>query len=140
MMPGKSALLLSGSIGMGHDALAAACSGSLESQGWTTSTLDAIKMMGSVPAQYSPVCTVVTSGTTAGVVAATGVAGLAVAGEVATAGVATVEVPVTLTSPTFRPMPPSSALSSPRLTTPTLALAVVPGAEVSQVSRFPSGL
>ena len=49
MMPGKSALLLSGSIGMGHDALAAACSGSLESQGWTTSTLDAIKMMGNKP-------------------------------------------------------------------------------------------
>jgi UDP-N-acetylglucosamine:LPS N-acetylglucosamine transferase len=43
---GRSALLLSGSIGMGHDALAAACATSLESQGWTTSTLDALKMMG----------------------------------------------------------------------------------------------
>ena len=101
--------------------------------------MPAIKKMGSVPAQYSPVCTVVTPGTAAGAVA-TGVAGLAVAGEVATAGVATVELPVTLTSPTFTPMPPSRAPSSPRLRTPTLALAVVPGAEVSQVSRFPSGL
>jgi processive 1,2-diacylglycerol beta-glucosyltransferase len=43
----RSALLLSGSIGMGHDALAAACAASLESQGWTTATLDALKMMGS---------------------------------------------------------------------------------------------
>jgi processive 1,2-diacylglycerol beta-glucosyltransferase len=42
----RSALLLSGSIGMGHDALAAACATSLESQGWTTATLDAMKMMG----------------------------------------------------------------------------------------------
>jgi processive 1,2-diacylglycerol beta-glucosyltransferase len=43
----RSALLLSGSIGMGHDALAAACASSLESQGWTTRTLDAMKLMGS---------------------------------------------------------------------------------------------
>jgi len=42
----RSALLLSGSIGMGHDALAAACIGSLESQGWSTSTLDSMKMLG----------------------------------------------------------------------------------------------
>ena len=42
----RTALLLSGSIGMGHDALAAACTASLESQGWTTSTLDAMKMLG----------------------------------------------------------------------------------------------
>jgi processive 1,2-diacylglycerol beta-glucosyltransferase len=42
----RSALLLSGSIGMGHDALAAACSGSLESHGWTTAQLDAMKMLG----------------------------------------------------------------------------------------------
>ena len=42
----RTALLLSGSIGMGHDALAAACTTSLESQGWTTSTLDAMKMLG----------------------------------------------------------------------------------------------
>lgn len=45
MTPGRTAVLLSGSIGMGHDALAAACATSLESQGWTTSTLDAMKMM-----------------------------------------------------------------------------------------------
>ncbi len=42
----RSALLLSGSIGMGHDALAAACQASLETQGWSTTTLDAIRMMG----------------------------------------------------------------------------------------------
>jgi processive 1,2-diacylglycerol beta-glucosyltransferase len=42
----RSALLLSGSIGMGHDALAAACSTSLQDQGWSTATLDAIRMMG----------------------------------------------------------------------------------------------
>jgi processive 1,2-diacylglycerol beta-glucosyltransferase len=44
--PGRSALLLSGSLGMGHDTLAAACSASLELQGWSTATLDAIRMMG----------------------------------------------------------------------------------------------
>lgn len=43
----RSALLLSGSIGMGHDALAAACAGTLEAQGWQTSTLDAMKLLGS---------------------------------------------------------------------------------------------
>jgi len=42
----RTAVLLSGSIGMGHDALATACATWLESQGWTTSTLDAMKMMG----------------------------------------------------------------------------------------------
>ena len=42
----RSAVLLSGSIGMGHDALAAACTSLLASQGWTTATLDALKMMG----------------------------------------------------------------------------------------------
>ena len=45
MTPDRAAVLLSGSIGMGHDALASACATSLESQGWTTSTLDAMKMM-----------------------------------------------------------------------------------------------
>jgi processive 1,2-diacylglycerol beta-glucosyltransferase len=43
---GRSALLLSGSIGMGHDALADACTSFLQSQGWTTSTLDAMRLMG----------------------------------------------------------------------------------------------
>ena len=46
MTPTRSALLLSGSIGMGHDALAAACASSLEAQSWSTATLDAMKMMG----------------------------------------------------------------------------------------------
>jgi processive 1,2-diacylglycerol beta-glucosyltransferase len=46
MMAPRSALLLSGSIGMGHDALAAACASSLEAQGWTTQTLDAMQMLG----------------------------------------------------------------------------------------------
>jgi processive 1,2-diacylglycerol beta-glucosyltransferase len=42
----RSAVLLSGSIGMGHDALAAACASSLQAQGWATATLDAMQMMG----------------------------------------------------------------------------------------------
>ena len=46
MTPTRSALLLSGSIGMGHDALATACASSLEAQSWSTATLDAMKMMG----------------------------------------------------------------------------------------------
>lgn len=44
--PQRSALLLSGSIGMGHDQLAQACASSLQAQGWTTSTLDAMRMLG----------------------------------------------------------------------------------------------
>ena len=51
-----------------------------------------IKMIGSVPAQYSPVCTLVTPGTGAGATGAGG--GVAVAGEVATAGVATLELQI----------------------------------------------
>lgn len=46
MTDGRSALLLSGSIGMGHDVMAASCRNSLESQGWTTATLDAMRMLG----------------------------------------------------------------------------------------------
>jgi processive 1,2-diacylglycerol beta-glucosyltransferase len=42
----RSAVVLSGSIGMGHDAVAAACMSSLESQGWSTVTMDAMKMLG----------------------------------------------------------------------------------------------
>jgi processive 1,2-diacylglycerol beta-glucosyltransferase len=42
----RSALLLSGSIGMGHDALADACASSLESQGWSTRTLDSMRLLG----------------------------------------------------------------------------------------------
>src|SRR5262245_59449783 len=42
----RSALLVSGSIGMGHDVLAAACAGVLDSQGWSTHTLDAMRMLG----------------------------------------------------------------------------------------------
>ena len=45
----RSALLLSGSIGMGHDALAMACAGSLEAQGWATRTLDTMHMLGKRP-------------------------------------------------------------------------------------------
>jgi processive 1,2-diacylglycerol beta-glucosyltransferase len=44
--PAKRAVLLSGSIGMGHDALAAACATSLESAGWSTRTLDAMRLLG----------------------------------------------------------------------------------------------
>jgi processive 1,2-diacylglycerol beta-glucosyltransferase len=42
----KSALLLSGSIGMGHDALASACVSALQAQNWSTATMDAMKMLG----------------------------------------------------------------------------------------------
>jgi processive 1,2-diacylglycerol beta-glucosyltransferase len=42
----RSALLLSGSIGMGHDALADACASFLQSQGWATRTLDTMRLMG----------------------------------------------------------------------------------------------
>jgi processive 1,2-diacylglycerol beta-glucosyltransferase len=37
---------VSGSIGMGHDALAAACAVSLERRGYTTHTLDAMRLLG----------------------------------------------------------------------------------------------
>jgi processive 1,2-diacylglycerol beta-glucosyltransferase len=41
-----SALLVSGSIGMGHDALAAACATSLQARGLRTDTLDAMRLLG----------------------------------------------------------------------------------------------
>lgn len=41
-----SALLVSGSIGMGHDALAAACAVTLEARGLSTQTLDAMRLLG----------------------------------------------------------------------------------------------
>ena len=44
--PPPAALLLSGSIGMGHDTLAEACTGMLESSGWSTRTLDLMRLMG----------------------------------------------------------------------------------------------
>lgn len=47
MTASRSAVLLSGSIGMGHEMLAGACRTSLEAQGWSTSTLDAMRMLGS---------------------------------------------------------------------------------------------
>ena len=40
------ALLASGSIGMGHDVMAEACAVSLQKRGWTTETVDSIRMMG----------------------------------------------------------------------------------------------
>ncbi len=43
---GRRALLLSGSIGMGHDTLAEACSATLESDGWSTRTLDLMRLLG----------------------------------------------------------------------------------------------
>jgi processive 1,2-diacylglycerol beta-glucosyltransferase len=42
----RRALLLSGSIGMGHDTLAEACSATLEADGWSTRTLDLMRMLG----------------------------------------------------------------------------------------------
>ncbi|HUZ22593.1 MAG TPA: glycosyltransferase [Streptosporangiaceae bacterium] len=41
-----SVLLLSGSIGMGHDALAAACATALAARGFSTRTLDAMRLLG----------------------------------------------------------------------------------------------
>jgi processive 1,2-diacylglycerol beta-glucosyltransferase len=38
--------MLSGSIGMGHDQLAEACSTSLRSDGWSTQTLDLMRLLG----------------------------------------------------------------------------------------------
>jgi processive 1,2-diacylglycerol beta-glucosyltransferase len=40
------ALLLSGSIGMGHDVMAEACAVSLRARGWQTETLDSMRLMG----------------------------------------------------------------------------------------------
>jgi processive 1,2-diacylglycerol beta-glucosyltransferase len=42
----RRALLLAGSIGMGHDTLAQACAGWLGEQGWQTRTLDLMKLLG----------------------------------------------------------------------------------------------
>ena len=42
----RSALLLSGSIGMGHETLAEACAGQLESCGWSTRTIDLMRLLG----------------------------------------------------------------------------------------------
>ena len=42
----RKALLLTGSIGMGHDQLAEACSASLSASGWSTQILDAMQMLG----------------------------------------------------------------------------------------------
>ena len=42
----KHALLLSGSLGMGHDVMAGACADSLEARGWSTRTLDAMRLLG----------------------------------------------------------------------------------------------
>jgi processive 1,2-diacylglycerol beta-glucosyltransferase len=40
------ALILSGSLGMGHDVMAQACAVSLEQRGWTTEILDCLRLMG----------------------------------------------------------------------------------------------
>jgi UDP-N-acetylglucosamine:LPS N-acetylglucosamine transferase len=42
----RRALLLSGSIGAGHDVVAEACAASLHRRHWTTQTLDSIRLMG----------------------------------------------------------------------------------------------
>jgi processive 1,2-diacylglycerol beta-glucosyltransferase len=40
------ALLLSGSLGQGHDVMAEACADSLRGRGWTTETVDAMALLG----------------------------------------------------------------------------------------------
>ncbi len=42
----RHALLLSGSIGFGHDQLAEACAATLESDGWSTQTIDLMRLLG----------------------------------------------------------------------------------------------
>ncbi len=42
----RSALLVSGSLGLGHDVLAEACAGSLAAYGWSTRTVDAMRLLG----------------------------------------------------------------------------------------------
>jgi processive 1,2-diacylglycerol beta-glucosyltransferase len=42
----RQAVLLSGSLGMGHDVAAEACATSLRAHGWSTETLDAMQMLG----------------------------------------------------------------------------------------------
>jgi UDP-N-acetylglucosamine:LPS N-acetylglucosamine transferase len=42
----RRALLLSGSIGMGHDTLAEACSAALVTDGWSAETLDLMRLLG----------------------------------------------------------------------------------------------
>jgi len=42
----KRAVLLSGSLGMGHDVLAQACASSLAEAGWSADTLDAMRLLG----------------------------------------------------------------------------------------------
>ncbi len=42
----RRAVLLSGSIGAGHDQLALACARSLESEGWSAETLDLMRLLG----------------------------------------------------------------------------------------------
>src|SRR5260370_6183828 len=42
----RKALLLSGSLGMGHDVMAQACADSLQARGWSTLTLDAMRLLG----------------------------------------------------------------------------------------------
>jgi UDP-N-acetylglucosamine:LPS N-acetylglucosamine transferase len=43
---GRRALLLSGSIGKGHDMIAETCSATLETNGWSTRTLDLMQLLG----------------------------------------------------------------------------------------------
>ena len=46
MTAGRRAILLSGSIGFGHDQLAEACATTLQSDGWSTQTVDLMQMLG----------------------------------------------------------------------------------------------
>src|SRR5258708_20252485 len=42
----REAVLLSGSLGMGHDVVADTCATSLAAYGWSTQTLDAMRLLG----------------------------------------------------------------------------------------------
>ncbi|HEU5271312.1 MAG TPA: hypothetical protein VFU36_15405 [Jatrophihabitans sp.] len=45
-VPARQALLLSGSLGLGHDVMAEACAVSLHARGWQTETMDSLRLMG----------------------------------------------------------------------------------------------
>ncbi|MBO1416641.1 glycosyltransferase [Streptomyces sp. FH025] len=46
MRPAPHALLVSGSLGQGHDVMARACADTLRERGWTTRTVDAMALLG----------------------------------------------------------------------------------------------
>lgn len=50
MTASRQALLLSGSLGLGHDVMAEACAVSLRHRGWSSETMDSLRLMGNAAA------------------------------------------------------------------------------------------